>query len=122
MARPFLLFMNDKRQKKSKGVLLYLSLVIFFCVIILFYVYEHIQALRYGYVLNERRAEEVRLRMDNDQLLMQIKEYTALPRLEELAKTKLGLHGARQEDIVVLDLAALPEPRKKKSMWRYFSP
>ena len=73
-----------------------------FCAILFFYVYQHIQALRYGYEVEEKYREESLLRMENDAILMEIKRYTSLPRLEQLAKEKLGLKIADKQEIVVL--------------------
>lgn len=105
------------KSKKSKKLLQYVLFMTVFCIILLFYVYQHIQALRYGYAVEEKRTEESLLKMENDRILMEIKRYTSLPRLEELAKTKLGLKVASQQEIIVMVLPDSEKGTKKRSFF-----
>ncbi len=95
--------------------------MVMFCGILLFYVYQHIQALRYGYRVEERRKEAYSLRMHNDRILMEIKHFTSLPRLEELAKTKLGLKVAGRQEIIVLAVQGEKVQDNKDSFLSSFS-
>lgn len=89
-------------QKDKKKLFQYMLYMTIFCAVLLFYVYQHIQALRYGYAVEEKLREQSLLQMENDSIVMKIKQYTSLPRLEKLAKEKLGLKIANKNEIVVL--------------------
>lgn len=100
------------RAKKIGSYIVFLSV---FCIILLFYVYQHIQAIRYGYEIETKHKQEYALRMKNDQILMEIKQYTSLPRLDQLAQTKLGLKTASRAEIVVLEIPHIQESKKDQS-------
>ncbi|MFH1379036.1 MAG: hypothetical protein ABII23_02040, partial [bacterium] len=107
-------FMGDiirSAYKKNKPFINYVLYIVIFSVILFFYVYQHIKSLRYGYKVEEQRKLLYQVQMENDQIGMEIKQFTSLPRLEELAKKKLGLKIADQSEIITL-----PVERNKKNI------
>ncbi|MBD3271034.1 MAG: hypothetical protein GF384_00685 [Elusimicrobia bacterium] len=96
---------------RTNRIFNYVFFIAAFCGILLFYVYQHIQALRYGYAVEAKRREVHALQTENDEIVMEIKKYTSLPRLEKLAKNKLGLKVAARPEIIVLSIPPKPDER-----------
>lgn len=95
--------------------------MIAFSIMLFFYVYQHIQSLKYGYEVEEQRKELLGLQMENDRIIMDIKQHTSLPRLEELAKKKLGLKIADQSEIIVISVEPEIKDKEKKSFLKSLS-
>lgn len=76
------------------------------CLGILGYVWQHIQVLRLGYVLEDLRARRAILLQEQKTLTIEFARLTALSRIEAMARGRLEMETPRPGQVIVL-----PEPR-----------
>lgn len=72
--------------------------------LLLLYVWQHIQAVRFGYEVHALQQEIAHEENTNNILRVKISRLASLSRLDELAKTKLGLVLPGKDDIVMVSI------------------
>ena len=78
------------------------------CLGILFYVWQHIQVLRFGYALEGLRAQRATLLQENRTLTLEMARLTALSRVEAIARARLEMETPRPGQVIVLPEPAQP--------------
>jgi cell division protein FtsL len=67
------------------------------------YVWQHMQVVKLSYKVQALRAEKRRLTNDYYFLQYKLRGINSLPRVEELARTKLGMVTPRTDQLVILE-------------------
>jgi cell division protein FtsL len=75
------------------------------------YVWQHMQVVKLSYKVQALRAEKRRLTNEYYWLQYQLRGVSSLPRVEELARTRLGMVTPRTDQLVILDEGAVRAPR-----------
>jgi cell division protein FtsL len=88
------------KRRDFKGTLwgvLALSLFLFF------YVWQHMQVVKMGYEVQGLKAEKQKLTNEYYYLHYKMYEVNSLPKVEKIAREKLGMVTPRTDQIVILD-------------------
>ncbi len=93
---------KDKVEKSENSFFTYILIIIFFTVSIMFYLWHHIDVIRAGYKIEEIKKEKKALQEEIRQLKIRRSELMRLDRVDEIAKTKLGLVKVRENEIIVV--------------------
>ena len=65
--------------------------MVFFSAVLFFLIWEGVEVVNYGYRLNRLRREIVQLREENAFFREEYCRMTSLKKIEEIARTKLGM-------------------------------
>ncbi len=68
----------------------------------LFYVWQHTRVVRLGYEMERLRETRAQLVQESKALRLEIGQLRALKRVEEIARTRLGMVAARPGQIVLI--------------------
>ncbi len=93
---------KDKGKKSENSFFTYIVIIIFFTVSLMFYLWHHIDVIRAGYKIEEIKKEKKALQEEIRQLKIRRSELMRLDRVDEIAKTKLGLVKVRENEIIVV--------------------
>lgn len=72
--------------------------------LLMLYVWQHIQSVRLGYEVQALQSQISEQANENNIIQVRINQLASLDRLENLAKTRLGLELPKKEDIVMVSL------------------
>ncbi len=68
----------------------------------LFYVWQHTRVVRLGYEMERLRETRAQLAQDSKALRLEIGQLRALKRVEEIARTRLGMVSAKPGQVVLV--------------------
>src|SRR3989339_1705720 len=88
---------------KSKNISFYSKLLGVTILLSFFYVWQRNTAAMLGYKITEIKDRMNTISEENKYLTIKIMEITALNRLEEIAKKRLGLIAPRATDIIIIE-------------------
>lgn len=74
---------------------------------VLFYVWQHTQVLRQSYAIERLRAQHAQLVQENKALRLEQGQLRALKRVEEIARTRLGMVTPKPGQVVVVPEGAI---------------
>jgi cell division protein FtsL len=72
---------------------------------VLFYVWQHIQVVRLGYVIERLRTERAAALQRGRELALEIAQLKSLKRVEEVARTRLGMVTPTRGQLVMVPAA-----------------
>jgi hypothetical protein len=72
---------------------------------ILFYVWQHIQVVRFGYQIERLRAEQLRLVQETKAMRVELARLRSLRRVEEVVRRELGMVPASPGQIILMEEA-----------------
>jgi len=85
--------------------------LVFLSVILLFYVWQHMQVVRFGYEVESLRKEKQDLVNEYYYLKYRLYEVKNLSRVERIAREDLGMVTPRTDQVVILNESELPPSR-----------
>jgi cell division protein FtsL len=72
-------------------------------VVILFYVWQHIQVVRLGYQVEYLTGERAGLMRQQKELRLEVARFKSLRRIEEIARRQLGLTSPKSGQVIVVE-------------------
>lgn len=112
--------LKKKRARfRIKGFLLCLGHTLLIVSLIFFYLWQHLRIKELGYELGKKEKERKTLMDRNRELEIKASRLRSLGRIEEIARSRLGLEPLGEGEIILLDITPL-KVRKWES--EYYSP
>ncbi len=72
-------------------------------VVVLFYVWQHVQVVRLGYEVEYLAGERAALIQQQKELRLDVARLMSLRRVEEIARGQLGLTSPKSDQVIVLE-------------------
>ena len=70
---------------------------------VLFYVWQHIQVVRFGYEVEQLQAERIALLRGEKELRFELARLRSLRRVEEIARSQLGLMSPASGQVILVE-------------------
>lgn len=99
---------------KIKGFFLYLGYALLIVSLVFLYLWQHLRIKELGYELGKKEKERKVLMDRNQELESEASRLRSLKRIEEIARSRLGLEPSREGEIILLDITSLGESKKIK--------
>ncbi len=94
-----------KKKSSEDSFFAYIIIILFFAISVMFYLWHHIDVIRAGYRIEEIKKEKKALQEEIRQLKIRKSELMRLDRVDEIARSKLGLVKVREDEIIVINHA-----------------
>ncbi|PWB78272.1 MAG: hypothetical protein C3F08_08925 [Candidatus Methylomirabilota bacterium] len=72
-------------------------------IVVLFYVWQHVQVIRLGYQVESLMGERAGLLQQQKELRVEVAQLKSLRRVEEMARRQLGLTGPKPGQVITLE-------------------
>ncbi len=80
-------------------------------ILLLFYVWQHMQAVKLGYEVQSLKTEKLELTNEYYYLKYKMHDVNSLPRVEKIAREQLGMTTPRTDQMVILDEGSVFYPK-----------
>ncbi|MBU4561673.1 septum formation initiator family protein [bacterium] len=94
---------------RIKGLLIYLGHTLLIVSLIFFYLWQHLRIKELGYELGKKEKERKALMDRNREIEIKVSRLRSLGRIEEIARSRLGLELSKEGEIILLDITPLRE-------------
>ncbi|MCG2677376.1 septum formation initiator family protein [bacterium] len=94
---------------RIKGLLIYLGHTLLIVSLIFFYLWQHLRIKELGYELGKKEKERKTLMDRNREIEIKDSRLRSLGRIEEIARSRLGLELSKEGEIILLDITPLRE-------------
>jgi cell division protein FtsL len=99
---------KKKRTKfRIKGFFLYLGHTLLIVSLIFLYLWQHLRIKELGYELGRKEKERKVLMGRNQELEIKAAHLRSPERIEEIARSRLGLEPSKEGEIILLDITPL---------------
>lgn len=92
---------------RIKGFFLYLGHALLMVSLVFLYLWQHLRIRELGYELGKREKERKVLMDRNQELEIEASRLRSLKRIEEIARSRLGLEPSKEGEIILLDITSL---------------
>jgi len=94
---------------RIKGLLIYLGHTLLIVSLIFLYLWQHLRIKEIGYELGKKEKERKTLMDRNREMEIKVSRLRSLGRIEEIARSRLGLELSKEGEIILLDITPLRE-------------
>ncbi len=94
---------------RIKGFFLYLGRALLIVSLIFLYLWQHLRIKELGYELGKKEQERKVLMNKNQELESEASRLKSLKRIEEIARSRLGLEPSKEKESILLDITLLKE-------------
>ncbi len=98
---------------RIRGFLLYLGHALLLVSLVFLYLWQHLRIRELGYELGKKEKERKTLMDRNRELEIKTSHLRSLKRIEEIARSRLGLEPSKEGEIILLDITPLRERQGK---------
>lgn len=98
---------------RIRGFLLYLGHALLLVSLVFLYLWQHLRIRELGYELGKKEKERKTLMDRNRELEIKTSHLRSLKRIEEIARSRLGLEPLKEGEIILLDITPLRERQGK---------
>jgi len=98
-----------KTRFRIQGFLLHLGHALLILSLIFLYLWQHLRMKEIGYELGRKEKERMVLMNRKQELEIKASRLRSLERVEEIARSRLGLEPSKKGEIILLDITSLRE-------------
>ena len=95
---------------RIRGFLLYLGHALLLVSLVFLYLWQHLRIRELGYELGKKEKERKTLMDRNRELEIKTSHLRSLKRIEEIARSRLGLEPSKEGEIILLDITSIQDP------------
>lgn len=103
---------QKKIRFRIKGFFLYLGYALLIVSLVFLYLWQHLRIKELGYELGKKEKERKVLMDRNQELESEASRLRSLKRIEEIARSRLGLEPSREGEIILLDITPIKDLSK----------